>query len=95
MNDLMHVAGGLQLVIAGVCFAIAYFAGLKLGAKYLRSTLWPSVLATLLACIVRAISVPLSIEAIAAVSVLHVAVGCLTVLILRSTIAISNDPGRK
>ncbi|HEY9790284.1 MAG TPA: hypothetical protein V6D22_07795 [Candidatus Obscuribacterales bacterium] len=95
MNNLMHVSGGLQLLVAGLCFAIAYFVGLKLGAKYLKSTLWPSILAILLACVVRGISAPLSIEAITAVSVLHVAVGCLTVLLLRSTVADSDDSGRK
>ena len=84
LTPLHHVDSTL-VAIAGACFAVGYIIGLFGGARFGKVTLWPSVIAVLLCSVVRAYSEPLGVAAIASVSVLHVGIGCLTVLLLKFT----------
>ncbi len=81
----MHFADPTLTLVAAVSFILSYLIGLKVGDKLGVKTLWPSVVVTLVAFFVRAESPPLSIASIAAISVVHFCVACLTVLILRNT----------
>lgn len=85
MDAILHVSGGSLTAIAGLWFAVGYIVGLFAGAKLGKVTLWPSIVVGVACCILRAVSPPLGVAAIAAVSVLHVGIGCLTVLILKNT----------
>lgn len=86
LNSLMlatlHTAGGTALTVAGLCFAAGYIIGLVAGRRLGQAVLIPSIVVGVLSCLVRGYAAPLEPTAIAAVSVLHVAIGCLTVLIL-------------
>ncbi|MBX9694508.1 MAG: hypothetical protein K2Z81_19130 [Cyanobacteria bacterium] len=81
--DPLHSTGGIGL--AGACFAIGYIVGIFAGRKLGLATLWPSIIIGVICCLVRGFSAPLEFAAIASVSVLHVAIGCLTILILKHT----------
>jgi len=84
MNPIHNVDSTL-VAIAGACFAVGYIVGLFAGARFGISTLWPSAIVSLICCLVRAYSEPLGVAAIASVSILHVGIGCLTVLLLKFT----------
>lgn len=81
----MHFADPTLTLVAGVSFILSYLVGLKVAAKLGRLTLYPSLLFTLVGFAVRAESPPLSVASIAAISLVHFCVACLTVLILRNT----------
>ena len=83
--ELMHTTGGSAVLIAGAWFAVGYVIGIFAARKLGSITLWPSIIIGLASCIVRGFSSPLDFTAVAAVTVLHVAIGCLTVLILNSS----------
>lgn len=85
MDSVLHTTGGAPVLVAGLCFAVGYIIGLVAGRKIGIATLWPSIIVGLVCCAVRGFSAPLEFSAVAAVSVLHVAIGCLTVLILAHT----------
>lgn len=85
MDSVLHTTGGAPVLVAGLCFAVGYIIGLVAGRKIGIATLWPSIIVGLVCCVVRGFSAPLEFSAVAAVSVLHVAIGCLTVLILAHT----------
>lgn len=85
MDSVLHTAGGAPVLVAGLCFAVGYIIGLFAGRKLGFATLWPSIVIGLACCVLRGFSAPLEFTAVAAVSVLHVAIGCLTVLILQRT----------
>jgi len=87
----VHLVDGSLVAIAGACFAVGYIVGLYCGAGLGKATLWPSIVVGILCCLVRAYSAPLGVAAIASVSVLHVGIGCLTVLILKYTKPNRND----
>ncbi|MDZ4837364.1 MAG: hypothetical protein SGJ27_26560 [Candidatus Melainabacteria bacterium] len=84
MNTALHAAAGSPLV-AGLWFIAGFVVGLCLVRKYGFATLWPSIIAIPVFSLIRGFSPPLEFLAIASVSVVHVAIACLTVLILRST----------
>jgi hypothetical protein len=79
----LHTAGGAAVLIAGLWFAAGYVVGLFAGRKLGDVTLWPSIVVGVACCLIRGYSEPLEFNAVAAVSVLHVAIGCLTILILK------------
>lgn len=81
----VHYVDGTLVAVAGVCFIIGYIIGLFAGARFGMQTCCTSVVVGLLCCVVRGYSAPLGVAAIASVSVLHVVIGCLTVLILKHT----------
>ncbi len=88
-----HFVDGTLVAVAGAFFAVGYIIGLFAGARFSKATLWPSIVVGIACCLVRAYSPPLGVAAIAAVSVLHVAIGCLTVLILKLTKPFKPDAG--
>lgn len=83
MDTVLHTTA--SPLIAGLWFAVGYIIGLYAGRKLGAATLWPSVIVGVLCCLVRGYSAPLEFAAVASVSVLHVAIGCLTILILNAT----------
>ena len=86
MTPAQHLVDGSLVGIAGLLFAVGYIIGLYAGAGFGKATLWPSIVVGVLCCLVRAYSAPLGVAAIASVSILHVGIGCLTVLILKNTL---------
>jgi len=90
MDSIMHTAGGAPLLVAGLCFAVGYIIGLFVGRKLGVATLWPSIIVGVACCLVRGYAAPLELTAVLAVSVLHVAIGCLTVLIIKYARPASN-----
>lgn len=91
MAPVQHLVDGTLVGVAGACFAIGYIVGLFAGAEFGKATLWPSIVAGILCCLLRAYSAPLGMAAIASVSVLHVGIGCLTVLLLKFTRPFKGD----
>lgn len=83
MDSVLHTTGGAPVLVAGLCFAVGYVVGLFAGRKLGLATLWPAIVVGVACCVLRGFSAPLEFTAVAAVSVLHVAIGCLTVLILQ------------
>ncbi len=90
MNAALHTSPD-NILLAGAFFAIGYIVGLYLARKLGMATLLPSIVIGVICCVVRGFSPPLEFAAIASVSVLHVAVGCLTVLILKHTRSLADE----
>jgi hypothetical protein len=84
MNEVLHAAGASPL-LAAFWFIVGFVVGVFAVRKFGWATLWPCVAALVICSLIRGFSPPLEFLAIASVSVVHVAIGCLTVLILRST----------
>lgn len=78
----MHYTDGTLTLVATASFVITFIVGAWLGARFGKKTVLPALLFGAVACYLRSVSAPLSIEAIAAVSVLHVAAGALTALLV-------------
>jgi len=85
VNIPLHFADQTLTAIAGASFIISYIIGLRLGLKIGLPTLWPAMAVTVIGFVVRAESGPLTIAAIAAISVVHLGIGCLTTLLLKYT----------
>ena len=69
----------------GVIAAIGFIVGIYAGARFQKATIWLSIATMALTSLWRGFAPPLSISAIAAVSILHVAIGCLSVVLLKFT----------
>ncbi len=70
--------------VAGLWFVVGFVVGLFAAAKYGKATLCLSVIIGLLCCAIRGYSEPLGFVAVASVSVVHVACGCISVLIVKN-----------
>lgn len=82
MDSIMHYTDGTTTLVATASFVISFIIGVWLGARYGKKTVLPALLVGAVACYLRSVAGPLSVEAIAAVSVLHVAAGALTSLLV-------------
>ncbi|MBP9094921.1 hypothetical protein KBI23_28130 [bacterium] len=82
MDNIMHYTDPTMTLVATVSFFVTFLVGIWLGAKFGKLTIFPALVISFIAFYVRSTAFPLSFEAIAAVSALHVAVGALTALIV-------------
>lgn len=80
----LQAAAGASPLVAGLWFVVGFVVGLFAVRKFGYATLWPSIIAIPVFSLLRGFSPPLEFVAIASVSIVHVAVGCLTVLIIKS-----------
>ncbi|MDZ4835595.1 MAG: hypothetical protein SGJ27_17610 [Candidatus Melainabacteria bacterium] len=85
MDTVILAAAGTSPAIAGLWFIVGFVVGLFAVGKFGFAMLWPSIIAIVVFSLIRGFSPALELVAIASVSIVHVAVGCLTVLILKST----------
>lgn len=85
MDTVLHATAGASPGVAGLWFILGFVVGLFAVRKFGFATLWPSIIAIPVFSLIRGFSPPLEFVAIASVSIVHVAIGCLTVLILKST----------
>ncbi len=83
MDTIMQWTGGLVNAAATFAFAVTFLAGIWCAAKFGKITLLPSLLAVGLTFYFRLQAPALSMAAIASMSALHVAAGCLLGLWLR------------
>lgn len=82
MDSILHYTDGTLTLVAVASFVVTFIIGVWLGAKYGKKTVLPAILLGAVAVYVRSVSFPLSFEAIAAVSFLHVASGALLSVII-------------
>jgi hypothetical protein len=82
MDSILHYTHTPTTLVATVAFVVAFLLGVWGYARFGRTTLLPSLVIALVAFGLRAVSPPLSFNAIGAVTVLHLAVGCLTAWVL-------------
>jgi quinol-cytochrome oxidoreductase complex cytochrome b subunit len=83
MDSILHYTDPTMTSVALVSFVVTFIIGTWLGAKYGKRTIFPALVISAIAFYVRSTAFPLSIEAIAAVSALHIGAGALTVLIVK------------
>ena len=82
MDNILHYTDPTLTLVAAVSFVITFLVGVWLGGKYGKQTVFPALVVSFVAFYIRSTAFPLSFEAIAAVSALHVATGALTALIV-------------
>lgn len=83
MDQIMHYTDPTMTLVATISFVVTFLIGVWLGAKYGKRTIIPALVVSFIAFYLRSSAFPLSFQAIAAVSVLHVACGALTALLVR------------
>lgn len=82
MDTILHYTDGTMTLVATASFVITFIVGVWLGARFGKKTVIPALVLSAIAVYLRSTAFPLSIEAIAAVSLLHVAAGSLTALLV-------------
>lgn len=83
MDSIMQWTSGLPNAVATFAFALTFLVGVWAAAKFGKATLLPSLLIGAATFYVRAQAPALSFTAIASMSVLHIAAGCLLGLWLK------------
>jgi hypothetical protein len=82
MDSILHYTDGTTTLVATASFVITFIVGVWLGARFGKKTVLPALVLGAIAVYLRSTAFPLSVEAIAAVSLLHVAAGALTALLV-------------
>lgn len=82
MDTILHYTDPTMTLVAVTAFVVTFVIGAWLGAKYGYRTILPAVALSAIGFYVRSNAFPLSIEAITAVSLLHVGAGALTALLV-------------
>lgn len=83
MDSIMHYTSGPATLVATASFVIAFLVGIWVGGRFGKATIIPAILVSVAVVALRAVSPPLSVAAISAVSILHLTCGCGTALILQ------------
>jgi hypothetical protein len=95
MDSIMHYTDGTLTLVATASFVICFMIGAWIGAKFGRVTIIPALIISAAMFYVRSKFGPLSFEAIGSVSVLHVAAGALTALLVKRSINRQTQPDQQ